>query len=488
MFPLLNEVHCREALVLLKLPFVRCYLLSPHATTDLRALTSKAQRRNSVCFTTQRVLTGFSAFEIETTSNWVFTPTYSQGHIIVGCGVQELQIHSRPRFCSWNREGCSMRRFVFNSTTGHMLSVSYQTAAGFIDAASFSTVGSSLAFTALLNLSALQTALDADLEPIFLRRAIIFSFIYSERRTCSRASTCDNQTSLADRDCFSFISMMEGANCFYSGTGILQKVANRSRRTDTLQMNVQCIVMRSGNTARISELWKWGILKSFHDVRVHPTRLEMPQKEMCTYAAKAWTLCGHEEHQSAGHAIAEPAMVQDGAMVSRQQEVSGLLSFGASSRIPSKEQMAFQNPLLSDFASTRRTPEQQFLSHARPLVGLHVFEREDNDCVKLPYGPGSLSPSPVHNNPITANRIAVHPNAVPATQSTYVSKRDEMMLERVKRNRQSAARSNEKRRQICIVLHEKLKKHTVRIKALEERKKQLLGENELLRELTKALL
>lgn len=482
----LNEMHCRDALALLKLPFVRNYLLSPGASTDLTVLTNKAQRRNSVSLTANRVLTGLPAFETETTSNWVFTPTCSQGHIIVGCGVQELQIHSRPRLCSWRREGYCMRRFVFNSTTGHMLSVSHQSFAGIIDVTSFSAVSCSLAFTALLNLSALQTALDADLDLILLRRAIVLSFMYSEQRTCSRACSYVSESSSVDGDFSPFISMMAGTDCLYSGTGILQKVANRSRRIDTLWMNVRCGLMRLENAACISELWNWGILKSYHELPKSPTRLEIPQQDVHTFVAEVSALGSNQEYQSAGHVNTSAEKAYGGGIVSGQQKASGRISLNETSRIVSNEPKAIKNGPPSASSSTKRTPKEKLVPNLQQSFSVLASLEEGDDCVKFPSGPCSFPPAKSHAYPIAVGRIAMYPSSEPAMQSTYVSKRDKVILERRKRNRQSAARSNMKRKQAYIALQEKLKMDNERIKELEDEQDRLLRENVVLRELTKS--
>lgn len=274
-----------EALSLFKLQFVREYLLFPDARSDVFILTNTVQRQASVLINTHRVMWGVPSLEFEVFSNWLYTPAYSQGTVTVGCIIQNLHLRAAPHLMSSKQAGYSMRRFVLDSATGQQLTVGYPTSEGTIEITSLSFFSTAHPTAFVMRVEALHEAIDADLNPWLVRRAILFMFLHREKRECPICDViCVCRRSLAvpkhSLDFSSFIGLVAATAGVYSGFGNQHMVVGGLERPNSRPMGFQCTVRKLKNASGITEMWKWGVTSRFNELPIYPTKLTMPQIEI----------------------------------------------------------------------------------------------------------------------------------------------------------------------------------------------------------------
>lgn len=279
------EEHVREAVSLLSLPFVRNYLLNSDALADATVLTDPVQRAASFSFDLHRVVWGSARLETEAKSLWLCTPAFSHGSIIVGCVVQKLAFRAAPQLMATRPDGFSMLRFVADAASGQLLTISAPSAHGTVEIqyASYRTMSTRFALSAVLRDAELRAAVEKDFDPTLLRRAILLSFAHRESRPCPhcRATCTCRPTFAAPRHTFDFsvfTRTMGAAIGMYAGSGSQQLVIHSgAQRVCSTHMHVQLAVRQLDDTASINTLWSWGVHTRFRELPIYPMRLEMPK-------------------------------------------------------------------------------------------------------------------------------------------------------------------------------------------------------------------
>eukprot|EP00171_Calliarthron_tuberculosum_P013243 IDg13243t1 len=143
------------------------------------------------------------------------------------------------------------------------------------------------------------------------------------------------------------------------------------------------------------------------------------------------------------------------------------------------EQRISQYESLSDVSSSAGASSSDARRYAdtatTQLANLHASPIHKAHVPPLLPQPAMLAAMPMQSALQKRNvaRIEINPNAPPAQQSTYVGERDKRLLDRKERNRKSAARSNQRRKQARMELEKDLLEATQEKEKLEKRRKKL---------------
>lgn len=572
MYPASKEAL--EALSLFKLPFVRRFLLFPDTYSDVTILTNPVQRQASVLLNIHRVMCGVPSFDFEAHSNWLCTPAFSRGTVTVGCIIQNLHLRAAPLLVSSKQKGYSMRRFVLDSATGQLLTVGYPSSEGTIEITFLSFFCTTHPTALVMQFEALNEAIDADLHPRLVRRAILFMFMHCEKRDCPICGVhcvCGllHSVPMHSLDFSSFGGLCAATVGVYSGFGNQHMVVGGLEPPNSRPMRFQCVLRKIENASRTADMWNWGVTSRFNELPLYPINLAMPQTEIKPLSSNHSIVDELEEHQRASRSSTaslqkvetllprlalsqlsykptavdfqistipsecatsnqlDPSPYQDSVLKcsvppmiyheqtvlpttnpfdssARNEALSSMLAQNANQTplptVTASGQPAIQNESLVTAARSTATfssPSYLPIIHApyRSAIQKRIFLQPlqlEHQSPTFSIHPPSSQPAQLTIcEPMTkrnsATPIAVNPSAPAMESCTFVTERDKQLLERKERNRRSAARSNEKRRQAFLELERSLMEENQKMEELIERQNELRRENALLVERTREL-